>query len=324
MPESTKPASPRQVALGVFILVQLAFLFLANVLGFVQWFPTLEHKGANDLINRLAPKFAEKQGNGWQWADQLEGNLRRYTELTGQDQSWSLFAPTVSKSTGFPALLLSWDDAIDEPGFRGSLFTYHEKNGLNLCGPWNHPPTAREPSLTSASQLGVLAAQQPLDLIALQAAAYARKAEKLPRTELVLSTNEPQDLHWYVRYSQARVRRFEGNFYFNPQPYDYENADTLGQRLKRRVGEFTGEYNGFVLVYMKWHLQNWRRDNPGAPLPKQVILLERFFVIHSPKETRGWDGPYVIPVARWLPELDAQKGAPTLESYDFTEQRFSR
>src|SRR5262245_44396940 len=67
MSENTKPASPRQALLGLFILVQIAFLFLANVLGFVQWFPTLEHDGANKLINRVAPRFAEKQGHAWQW-----------------------------------------------------------------------------------------------------------------------------------------------------------------------------------------------------------------------------------------------------------------
>jgi hypothetical protein len=324
MPEKKKPASPRQVLLGVFILWQVAFLFLANVLGFVQWFPTLEQPGPNELINRLAPKFAEKQGNGWQWGDQLDGNLRRWTELTGQDQSWSLFAPSVSKSTGFPALLLSWDDAYSDAGFRGGMFSYDQTNGFNLCGPWNHPASSRQPSLTLASQLGVLAAQTPIDAIALQMAAHARAEEKLPRMEVVLSPNEPDDLNFFMRFNNCRIRRFEGNFYFNPQPYSNENPDTLGIRLNRRISEFTSEYQSFILAYMRWRMKAWHKQNPGAPAPKQIILVERFYSIHSPKETKGWDGPYVVPVARWLPELDAVKGAPALETFDFNEHRFTK
>jgi len=127
-----------------------------------------------------------------------------------------------------------------------------------------------------------------------------------------------------VRYSQCRVRRFEGNFYFNPQPYSYEGPDTLGIRLNRKVSDFTSEYHSFILAYMKWRVKAWQAEHPEAPPPKQVILVERFFAIRSPQESRGWEGPYVVPVSRWIPELDAQKGAPTLESFDFNEQRFTR
>lgn len=327
MAENEKPTSPRQAILGIFILVQMAFLFLANTLGFVQWFPTQDHEGSNKLINRVAPRFAEKQGHAWQWGDQLDTALRRYTELTGQDQAWSLFAPSVSKSTGFPALLLSWDDAISEPGFRGGMLSFHKHNGFNLCGPWSHPASAKEPSLIVASQLGVLAANTPIDALALQAVATSRATEKVPRMEVVLSPNEPEDLHSYIRYGKCRVRRYEGQFYFNPQPYDeparWENADALAVRLNRRVRDFTGEWHDYVLAYMKWRMKDWERENPGAAAPKQIILVERFFNIHAPGEPRGFDGPYTVPVARWVPAQDAQKGAPRLETFDFSEQRFA-
>jgi hypothetical protein len=314
MSQPAKPPSPRQVLLGLFILVQLAFLFTANVLGFVQWFPTIEHEGSNKLVNRVAPRFAEKQGHGWQWGDQLDGNLRRYTELTGQDQAWSLFAPTVSKATGFPAILLSWDEAVDEPGFRGGMLSYDATNGFNLCGPWHHPLSARQPSLGLASQLGVLTANDPMQAIALYATVEARRNEKLPRTEILFSPNEPADLQSYIRVSQCRVRRFEGNFYFNTQPYSYEDADSLGQRLTKN--------QDFILAYMRWRLRAWQKDHPDVKAPTQVILVERFFSIHAPDEPRGWDGPYVVPVARWLPGQDALKGSSAAVAFDFNELRF--
>jgi hypothetical protein len=143
-----------------------------------------------------------------------------------------------------------------------------------------------------------------------------------------LSANEPIDLHSYVRLSQCRVRRYEGQFYFNPQPYNdpptrVENADQLGIRLNRRLRDFTSEYHDYVLAYMKWRMKAWQNENPDATPPKQIILVERFFSINGPKEPRGFDGPYTVPVARWVPELDAQKGAPKLETFDFNEQRFA-
>ena len=289
--------------------------------------PDARTRGLEQAHQSPSRGFAEKQGHAWQWGDQLDVNLRRYTELTGQDQAWSLFAPTVSKATGFPALLLSWDDAISEPGFRGGMLSFHEINGFNLCGPWNHPPESRQPSLVVASQLGVLSASTPIDALALQVAATTRKNKKLPRMEIILSANEPIDLHSYVRLSQCRVRRYEGQFYFNPQPYHEpsrtEDADQLGIRLNRRVRDFTNEYHDYVLAYMKWRMKAWKYENPDATPPKQIILVERFFAIRAPNEPRGWEGPYTVPVARWVPELDAQKGATKLDTCDFNEHRFA-
>src|SRR5436190_10988710 len=92
--------SPRQVLLGLFILFQIAFLVSSNLLEFIQWAPPkflrLAPRDSNDrknrqkLMDRLAPGFAEERGHLWQWADHLETSIRRYTQLTGQDQKWSL------------------------------------------------------------------------------------------------------------------------------------------------------------------------------------------------------------------------------------------
>lgn len=317
------PPSPRQVLLGLFIVGQIAFLIASNTLGFVQWFPTLKREKPNELINRIAPNFAEKQGHGWQWTEQAEANLRRWTELTGQEQGWSLFAPTISKETGFPAVLLSWHDAQPETkGFAGALFSFDQKNGFNLCAAWNHPPAPHSLSLTS--HLGLLTAQSPWEALTLHALCRVRASETLPPTELLLSENEPPDLQRYLRVSKCRVRKFEGNFYFNPQPYDYENPEMLGSRLNNRVREFVNDYHDLALAYLKWRLKTWQAAHPDAPAPKQVILIQRFYRIHDPKEPRGLDGPYVVPMARWLPTRMPEAGFQVLEPFDFTEQRFKQ
>lgn len=321
MAKKPKPPSPRQVLLGLFIVGQIVFLVSTNLLGFATWFPSLNRKKPNQLINRTVPRFAEKQGNLWHWIEQYDGNLRRWTELTGQEQGWSLFAPTISKETAFPAVLLSWDEPFkEEAGFPGGLFSFHETNGFHLVGDWNHPPEIRQPSLSLAAQVGILAAQSPWETLALAGTALAHDAAKHPRMELLLSENEPRDLHHYFRVSHCRVRKFEGNFYVNPQPYPNEGPDGLATRLTARMREFTDDYNDLAVSYLRWRLKTWQANHPDEPAPRQVILVERFFRLHGPKEdTRGWDGPYVVPIARWLPEgINPDR----LEPFDFGEQRF--
>ena len=317
---SNSEHSPRQVLLGMFILAQLVFLLVSNLLGFAKWFPTLKREKPNELINRIAPRFADSQGHGWQWTEQLDTNIRCWTDLTGQEQAWSLFAPTVSKETGFPAVLLSWDE--EQSGLAGAMFSFDETNGFNLCGPWNHPPASRQPSLLLAGRVGAFGALNSWDALTLHAVDNVRGAEKLPRAELLLSENEPADLQRYFRVGKCRVRKFEGNFYFNPQPYVNEAPADLGTRLNERMHKFLNEYHDFAFAYTKWRLKAWQAANPEAQPPSHVILLERFYRIHDPDEPRGWDGPYVVPMARWRPDQETKAGIYALEPFNFNEHRF--
>ncbi len=322
MSESKKPPSPRQVLLGLFILGQIAFLFVSNFTGFIKYYPTLKNKESNKLINRVAPLFADEKGHGWHWLTALERNSDLWQHLSGQDQAWSLFAPSVSKETGFTAVLLSWQEPDPEDlGFPGTMLSFDQSNG-NVCAEWNHPASARQPSLKLASQIGVLAAQYPWEALSLSAANQARIDEKTPRMDLLLSANEPIDLSWYVRCTNCRIRKYESNFYFNPSPWPDELPDQLGTRLYERMGKISWDYHDITLAYLKYRVREWQHQHTDAAPPKQVIMLFRYFRINGPDEARGWEGPYVVPVLRWLPERPAAKGARVLETYDFNQQRF--
>jgi hypothetical protein len=276
------PPSPRQVLLGIFVVGQLAFLFVGNLLGFVKWVPTDISTESQQRINQVLPQFGDQKGHGWEWTDEIETNLRRYVQLTGQDQDWALFAPTVGKATAFPAVLFRWDEAAPfDRTIAGAEYTFNAKNGFHM-----------------------------------------RLDADAPRTEILQSENEPKDVRAYFRFNKCRVRRVEGQFWLNPQPNKDEGPEEVASRLTRRVQKFAKEYHEVIVEYLHWRLKAWQASHPGEPSPKQVILLERFYRIHDPGEERGWDEPVVFPVARWLPKLQRSEHTYVLESFDFTDKQF--
>jgi hypothetical protein len=316
--------SPRQALLGMFILFQIAFLITANMLGFVRTIPDQLKDRPLALVKQAAPGFAANDAHGHQWSERIETAVTRLAQLTGQEQGWQLYTPT-GKNTGFPVVVLLWDEADEAaPIIKGAIFAYDEKNGFHLGGSWN-PSPPQEPSLTTASYLGVLAATSPHEALHLSALARLRAYETPSRVEVILSDNEPRDLDWFIRYSHCRLRRFEGQFYVNFQPEEDETPIALAERLTGRTRKFVRDWNDPALQYMKWRLAAWQKNNPDAPAPKQVLLLERFYAMQAPlKENwnrRGWDGPVVYPIARWQPDRP-QDGTYRLEPFDYSEQRF--
>jgi hypothetical protein len=280
-----RPHSPRQVLLGLFILFQLGFMIVANLLGFIKWAPTEATDKPKALINRVAPGFADKQRHGWYWTEELETNLRRYAQLTGQDQNWSLFAPGVAKATGFPAVVLLFDDPPESgPSIPGAILAFDKTNGFNVGADWKSLPL---------------------------------------RAEMLLSENEPLDIHAYIRVGKCRLRRYESQFYINPQPNENESPDDLAARLTRRMRRLINEYHDPTFAYVKWRHDTWKRDHPDEPAPKQVLLVHRLYRIHGPEEEPGWDGPLLIPMFRWQPDAKRSDNQYPLEAFDFTEQRFT-
>jgi hypothetical protein len=304
MPEQAvpvPPASPRQVALGMLILFQLVFLIVANIAGYIRYVPwndELKDK-PKKLVNRLVPKFADEEGHFWSWTDRIEAAPRRWMQLTGQDQDWSLFSPSVGKATGVPVVLLLWDEEpATGPGIPGSKLQYNAKDGFHLVTLWN-PPAA------------------PPDNVVW-----------LP------SENAPLDPNNYIRIGKVRVRRYEGEFYVDGLPYKDEPREDAAARMTLRMQKLVKNSDDAAQRYLDWRLRTWQRQNPAAPYPKQVLLCEYFFRIHGPKiegegedrkvilEEHGWDGPFLIPQARWLPAEKKQKGQYLLQPFDYSDQRF--
>src|SRR5262249_52865039 len=126
--------------------------------------------------------------------------------------------------------------------------------------------------------LAPLAAAHSLEALVLSRAAQAFPAVAPPVTELLLSDNEPRDVHRFVRLGQYRLRRLEGY--------------VVDGRIRR--------YGGLIHAYMKERLASWSGLDAARP-PAQVILLARRYHINEPGEPLPWTGPHMLPLARWQP-----------------------
>src|SRR5207247_880114 len=97
-----------QVGLGLFILWQLCFLPWANFLGILEHARPEVHEWP--AVEKMAPHWACGEGRVYHTFRDVSRLTGAWSELTGQPQNWSLFAPVVGAEVTFVALELRWDD----------------------------------------------------------------------------------------------------------------------------------------------------------------------------------------------------------------------
>src|SRR5258708_28335551 len=96
------------VLLGLFILGQMIFLPVANLLGFL---PTLRDNLRNTgWAQALAPDWLDKKGRAEEILAKANDISQRWQEMTGQPEGWSLFAPDVADDIWFVRVEMNWQD----------------------------------------------------------------------------------------------------------------------------------------------------------------------------------------------------------------------
>jgi hypothetical protein len=144
MPEtdgSARGVAPntRSVLLGIFIVWQLAFLVVHNLVGLLQEARADMPAEIRAAVEQVAPGWPEKKGHVWNLMEGATNVTNRWSQVTWQLQTWALFAPNVGKDCVFPALVLSEEAPTNAPLARGDLpATFQVPGKLVLSD--NEPP----------------------------------------------------------------------------------------------------------------------------------------------------------------------------------------
>jgi hypothetical protein len=116
------PDPPRTgpIVLGLFILGQIFFLVASNLLGFLanvrddaKDSPPAE--AVAQAVETVAPGWMQEAGHLHDAQRIITSVLKPWAQITGQPQSWSLFAPDVSRDVCFPAVEFRWEGDSHAP-----------------------------------------------------------------------------------------------------------------------------------------------------------------------------------------------------------------
>jgi hypothetical protein len=117
-PSSSGGPTNAQYFLGLFVLGQLAFLVLANVINLAidvqknpEYLPAALRPPdwQSEKTSRL-PDWFQKKGHLNDAMQTVRELTKRWEEVTGQPQNWCLFAPNIGRYNTFVAVELRWED----------------------------------------------------------------------------------------------------------------------------------------------------------------------------------------------------------------------
>jgi hypothetical protein len=245
------------------------------------------------LAESLAPDFLDGKGEAYNACKKGGKATHRYGELTGQVQSWGLFAPNVWDSLPFPAVELRWDDD-------------------------------RLPLVAAARYLAPLAGADPWQTALLARSAWLDVGPIARPPYLVLSENEPKDINHFLRMGRFRLRRLEGGVLGGVASSTLYPLDPRSDSWREGLEKIVRNDPAFLLAYLRWRVVGLLKDNPDWPVPRQVILHIRVYHIPAPPgpEPWGWEDLGQHPVARWLPEIHREPGCLPLDVYNPVADRF--
>jgi hypothetical protein len=143
------------------------------------------------------------------------------------------------------------------------------------------------------------------------AAAYPIVKANEPK--ILPSENEPADIDDYFRVGKFRLRRLE-SFVVADVP-EKETLENTRAHWKMELADHVRHNHALILTYLRW-----RAGQRDSEQPRQVILLQRRYVARAPADNAPghWQGPRVIPLARWQPGGKSDE----LEWYDPVAERF--
>lgn len=311
--------------LGLFIIWQILFLVSSNLLSLTA--KAREYWQDQTLVKKIAPEWSQAKGriaqieNSWSTVDS------HWSELTGQPQNWSLFAPNVTSVIPFVAVEFCWEDdphsvrSISQqlaPLAAGKVFDVTTLGAVAWTKDFFNPQAV--PSQLAASSERTVISMPPGALY--QPAGIWRKHSL--SAWIVISDNEPQDKHHYFKLGHFRIRRYESCIDISPAAADKE-PDSVVDAWREDIESRVRDRWGMMQAYMSWQLRRFMKDHPDSPQPRQVILWARVFRVPPPKEAPSpwnWQGPEWHPVARWQPDAEWSPDLLPVEKFNPVVNRF--
>jgi hypothetical protein len=338
------PASPRhkgaRVLLGLFILWQLFFLVVANLIDpLKEELPRHLSKlppRIKEVVEVVAPGLIEKKGQLYDSFEVVTNVTKRWGQTTGQVQSWSLFAPDVTSEITFVAVELRWDvDPLSAPVLARRLLPLAATDGFSGVLLWAE--AVRGPVLpfeteVACRRLTPLAGSNSLEVLSLWMAAAASPALTPGERELLLSDNEPRNVEHFSRWGHFRLRKFEGYLDVVLAPKAKETNEARVERWQDEIDTKVRKEWNTIEMYLQWRLDGYRKQHPQKKTPRQVILLVRRYAVASPQDyeearkngapLKIWSAPYTVPLARWQPGLIWDANYRPIETYNLANNAF--
>jgi hypothetical protein len=258
----TEPPPPARrglaVAVGLFALWQLVFLPAANLIDFVPRRPA--PSDVDPVMDMYQVRGTFTSFEPLQRTAELAGDaLDFWSEVTGQDQGWMLFAGGNPPYSLFQAVELH--------------FAYGEV-------------------------VEIRSRFEPTDL-----------RNPAPRAPLV----------------HDRFFNFEAQF---PNPGWYcspESVERFPEVWSRELPKAARDGCPQILVWLRWHVAEYRKAHPERGTPTVVVLKHRYIRTPLPGEPREWTKPIEErPYCRWRPGETPEPGYLPIEGYDPVAKRFVR
>lgn len=286
------PGGPRtaQVALGVFICWQIYFLVAQNLFGFVEEAKEyIESETVKDTLQHLAPDFAKEEGK--------KGHVYDFsTWVTKTNTPWMQLTGQ-SQSWGL------FSSGYYSCGFPFLVLLWDDTDPLTVPLPEKAKGTWW--SLPAGDEGG---ARPPM---------------------YYCTPHEPRDVNAYFRWWQMRMRRYETAVVPTVDPDRYSDPEERADYYERRIKDHLDSKWYLSTEYMKFMLGEFKRQFPGLPPPKQIMLVERVYrTTKVPKDGEEPDGPpYVrgpshLPLLIWHPPERGEKGSGTYQRYHAPTKRF--
>jgi hypothetical protein len=329
-PPSPPPApTGPPLLLGIFIVGQLVFLTAINLVDMARDARDELPRDTATAIERVVPGWTKQSGHAHDLTEQVYNVAKRWSQVSGQLQGWSLFAPNIGRHCVFPSVLLLWDEEpLSAPGMAHYLAPLAAASPLEAAVLAAGERSLAPPEPTAhrvGRHLAPLAASDQLQAAVLRvtAALTAPPGPPSPTHDEMLSDNEPRDVNAYFRAGHFRLRRYEGNLVDILRPLEDETPAETAERWQKRIAKHVRKYGDVIHAYLRWRLEAYREEHPDRPEPRQAVLLVRRWTIADRKQAPPyWHGPYIVPVARWQPHVTWARGHGPLEAYDPVRQRF--